>query len=305
MSFYTKKIFKIGILIIKLCSIGFSIISVHIKAQADIIAFSFNRPLQLYAWLESVYYYITDIDTIVVLVRASTPDYIRAYMLVAKDFPLVQIVYQDTKKRESFKRLLVNTLDQLKNDYILFSVDDIVVKDYVSLATCIGALEKYKAYGFYLRLGLHLRSCYTMQQSQEVPLYELLENDICSWSFKDGMYDWAYPHTLDMTLYRKKDIVSLFKRLYYHCPNTLEGIWSRCKLSTQECGLFFRSSKIVNIPINRVQQFSNNINLDLYSSGELLTLFYQNLKLDIHSLYCVENEAAHLSYWNPIFVARA
>ena len=41
----------------------------------------------------------------------------------------------------------------------------------------------------------------------------LVYDTIFSWQFKSGEKDWHYPNTVDMTLYRKKDLISLFKSL--------------------------------------------------------------------------------------------
>ncbi len=54
----------------------------------------------------------------------------------------------------------------------------------------IDLLEATQAYGFYFRLGTHLNYCYPVQKSQAVPAYEHVVDDVHTWIFKQGQYDW-------------------------------------------------------------------------------------------------------------------
>jgi len=94
----------------------------------------------------------------------------------------------------------------------------------------------------------------------------------------------------------------LFEQLNFNSPNTLEGSWALSK-PLAGVGLFYEKSKIVNIPLNLVQQEANNPHMDLYSVQELLEKFEQGFKIDINPLYGIENESAHIAY-EPTFVSR-
>ena len=98
---------------------------------------------------------------------------------------------------------------QSSNPYILFGVDDIIVKDSINLNECVQALEKYNAHGFFLRLGKNLDYCYAMSSPQALPPFVSVENDdLINGNSIDGQYDWHYPNNLDFTLYCKQDLES-------------------------------------------------------------------------------------------------
>ena len=51
------------------------------KARADLIIFSFNRPMQLYALLESVEKYLTGIEETVIIYRAGNERFLKHMIL--------------------------------------------------------------------------------------------------------------------------------------------------------------------------------------------------------------------------------
>ena len=274
-------------------------------AAADLVMFSFDRPLQLYALLESAELHLKGISEKHVIYRASDEQFDGGYEQVKQRFTRVSFHKQGTNPREDFKPLTLKATFESPSEYVIFAVDDIVVKDGVDMAHCIEALKKHEAYGFYLRLGKNLDYCYPLQRGQTVPSLQESEG-IISWSFKNGFGDWAYPHTVDMTLYCKKDIEPDLRSMAYHAPNRLEDVWDRKSRERgihQNRGLCFSSSKIVNLPLNRVQnEYKNRVMTEL-TPRDLLDQFLQNKKMDIEPLRCVENRSAHMEY-SPTFITR-
>ena len=190
------------------------------------------------------------------------------------------------------------------SNYIVFAVDDIIVKDFIDFNHCITMLEQTKAYGFYLRLGKNLTECYSMNALQKVPPFLFEKNGICTWCFDEGEFDWGYPHTVDMTVYRRADIMQSLMDLPFTSPNTLEGAWSaQPNFDWKRIGLCYECSKIVNIPLNRVQHEALNNHMNLYTTDELLEKFQFGLKIDIKPLFNISNKAAHFEY-EPIFILR-
>ena len=275
------------------------------KCSADLIIFSFDRPLQLYALLESLQRYTTDIRSTSIVYRTSNERYNKAFHAVAEQFPHIQLLHQ--QNIHDFKTLTLQALEESTSDYIIFAVDDNIVKDFVSLDECITWLEKTNAYGFYLKLGSHLNYCYTENKPQQVPPFTVIENSICSWEFENGEKDWRYPNTVDMTLYRKKDLLDIFKSLEYTNPNLLEGKWAAWWVmhkAPSHIGLFYENSKILNIPLNKVQTTDIfNRDMNLYTPEELLEKFEAGLKIDIAPLYQMKNKAVHTEY-EPTFISR-
>lgn len=273
--------------------------------QADLVIFSFNRPLQLYALLESIKKYCTGFGEIHVIYRTSDAEYDRGYAVVMRDFHEVHYHKQGDNPHQDFKLLTLQAAFKSPSAYIMFAVDDIVVKDYVSLAECISALEKYNAYGFYLRNGRNLTNCYPYGgAAQPLPPMHQEQDMIFSWRFCEGSFDWMYPRTVDMALYRKKDIESDLRIYSYYSPNRLEDIWNlHAQAVITKKGLCYHASKIVNMPLNRVQHDYRNRAMQEWTSQGLLHEFLAGKKMDIVPLYCVHNTAGHMEY-SPTFINR-
>jgi len=276
----------------------------YTQQKADLVAFSYNRPIQLYALLESIETYITGLEEIHVIYRASGPQYEEAYQEIKETFNYVTFWAQGSDPQKDFKPLTLKASFDSPSDYIIFAVDDIIVKDFIDLSKSIELLEETNAYGLYFRLGLHLTRCYSLNTAQAIPVHDHVIDDVYSWKFKNGTCDWRYPNTVDMTLYRKKDIESTFRRMNYTAPNYLECCWAgRTNWIHNSIGLFHNETKIVNLPLNRVQDRFRNRTMNAFSAKELLDIFNQGLKIDISPLFKMKNKAAHEDYI-PEFINR-
>ena len=299
-----RLIFVFGI-ILSIISVFYIRTSDETKNATDLVIFSFNRPLQLYALLESVQKYLKSVQETHIIYRASNEQFDRGYELVKQNFKNIHYHKQGANPTHDFKQLTLKAAFESSSSYIIFAVDDIVLKQEVDLAACMSALEKYNGYGFYLRLGTNLDNCYSWgSATQPLPPMKQEEETIFSWHFNQGKYDWIYPHTVDMTLYRKKDIESDLRVYTYHSPNKLEDIWNlRARAILTKKGLCYKTSKIVNMPLNRVQHDYNNRAMKEWSPESLLQKLLAGQKMDIAPLYCVNNRAAHMEY-SPTFVNR-
>lgn len=276
-----------------------------ITQKADLIIFSFDRPLQLYALLESTERYIKNIGEIHVFYRSSNERYDRAYDDVFSHFSSIQRTKQSDRPNQDFKPLLLNIFSQMREEYILFAVDDIIIQDYVDCAECIVYMNQIDAYGFYLRMGKNITHCYSRNKTQRIPrLYELAQ-DVYSWTFSDADAedDWAYPHTVDMTIYRKKDIAHDLALISYQTPNYLEASWHALSgRIMHKKGLCYSRSKIVNLPLNIVREEWRSNEEILLSTEQLLKLFEDGLTMDVAHL-SINNTAPHMAYI-PIFIER-
>ncbi|BDC34785.1 hypothetical protein Noda2021_07430 [Candidatus Dependentiae bacterium Noda2021] len=281
--------------------------STAIKAnhdKADMIIFSFDRPLQLYALLESVKTNVSGVDTVTVVYRTSSDEFDYAYKLIHDSFKEARFVKQGTQPREDFKPLTLAAINNSPNKYVIFAVDDNIVKDHVDLDYCIHAMKKHHAYGVYLRLGFNTDFCYTMNQAQSIPVHYPLESGLYAWQFCNGTCDWGYPNTVDLTLFKKSDIINTLESLSFYSPNVLENAWAATSASVAtRIGLFFAQSKIVNLPLNIVQQDWHNRNQQELLPEDQLALFFENKKIDLTPLHQIENKSPHMEYC-PTFVDR-
>lgn len=73
------------------------------------------------------------------------------YERVIDAFPTAHFVMQSIKDpKHDFKPKLNDLVFGSPSEYILFAVDDIIVKDFVDLGYCMEQMEKTGAYGFIL-----------------------------------------------------------------------------------------------------------------------------------------------------------
>lgn len=275
----------------------------HIQT-VDIIIFSYNRPMQLYALLESIERYMTGVGEIIVVYRADTADYGCAYEVVYERFTHVIPYAQSLKPEQDFKIITEHAFCSSPSGYMMFAVDDIIVKDYVDLSQCVALLEETDAFGFYLRLGRNTHVCYPTNQLQGIPELSKIRPDVFSWKFSTGQGDWKYPHSIDMSIWSKKNIADKMRYSNYTSPTRLEEALGAQRGSIMQCwGLCYEESKIVNIPVNVVQRIYRNRSMHAYSPQDLLILFNKGLKVDISALYKINNVSAHMAH-DFVFIKR-
>jgi glycosyltransferase involved in cell wall biosynthesis len=270
--------------------------------RADLVMFSFDRPLQLEALLRSVRENMTGLDRQTVIYRASSDAFEKGYEKLMHAFPEVEFVRQSrTHPHDDFKPLTLDIVFGSPSKYILFAVDDDIVKDEVKVSECIVALEKTHAYSFYLKMGQHVSHCYTVNAHQGVPPLLPVTENIYVWQFYTGLYDWKYPNTVDMALYRKGDLRTIFAKLFFSSPNTFEGQWSADSFpNLRSIGLCYEQSKIINIPLNRVQRDFSCRNMNLFTPEQLLEKFNKGDRIDFRSLLGIKNKSVHTE-WTPQF----
>ena len=114
---------------------------------ADLVVYSFDRPMQLFALLESIDFYVTGLGEITVIYRSSDDQFSMAYEEVENCFPGVVFVKQGSNPHADFKVLTLRAAFESPHDYILFAVDDIIVKDFIDVERDVQNLELYDAYG--------------------------------------------------------------------------------------------------------------------------------------------------------------
>ena len=244
---------------------------------------------------------MANVHHVKVVYRASDDRFESGYEIVKKHFPNVEYVRQLNPPHD-FKEL---TLDALKEsykhvDFIAFGVDDIIFKDECDLDDCARLMDKTGAYGFFLRLGRHINFCYMLRRKQPPPRCDAVEPGVYAWQFCYGNADWAYPNSLDMTVYRIGQILPTFQKMGYTNPNYLEAGWAK-RANKQLVGLCYGHSKIVNIPVNVVSTFRNR-NLRLYSAEQMLDMFFEGKKIDIDAYYRMNNRSPHIMQ-APTFIA--
>ena len=274
----------------------------------DIIAFSWNRPLQLYAMLESLYEKGKNFGQVFVIYRSSNTSFDEGYNQVMKRFPAVTFVRQDdAMARQVFKNLVMKyTFDPSisKAKYIAYSTDDLVLREDIDFAKGVKALKNYKAAGFFYRLGKNIDQCYMYDNKHTPPPHLMpLGDDIYAWQFKNGTGDWDYPNSVDFTLYSKDLIKPTLAGFHFTYPNDFEGVWAQ-RANHKLLGLCHSSSKIINMPLNVMSNATNRgMRVEEYKPEALLSKFNQGLKMDRKPLESITPHSPHMDY-HPTFIMR-
>lgn len=260
--------------------------------DVDFVIYTFDRPMQVYALLESAEKYLQGLGEAFVICRASSKKLYEAYKKVESRFHWAKFLYQGNKPHQDFKPLMIKAAFQSPNKYLMFGVDDIIIKDFIDLHFCTQKLEETGAYGFYLRLGKNINRCYSEKKITPVPPHTKICDDVYAWTFKDGAGDWRYPNSNDMTVYRKNDIKGDLESLKI-TSTAYEGPWASKAIFNKK-GLFFTESKIVNIPLNIVnEEYRKNRHMHSFDALELLEMFNNGLKIDISRFYQIKNQSPH------------
>lgn len=272
------------------------------QKSADLIIFSFNRPLQLYALLQTVHKYITNLNQICILYRTTNQNYDNAYEEIKGRFPHIKFIKQGPNPRGDFKPLLLQCVFGSPVEYVMFSVDDDIVTDYVDIYECTQAMEKHGAYGFYLRAGRNLTSHYPENGPVIQPPFIQVEPNILKYQFNSGNDVWNYPNNLDMTVFKKSNLEHFFRNASYSSPNTLEGTWAGTT-NLNNYGLCFNTSKKFMLALNIVQQDWYVPNENSFSVEDLFARWNSGLAIDIEQFAQINTNSFIMGY-RPTFIKR-
>jgi hypothetical protein len=260
-------------------------------ATLSIIIFSKDRAIQLHALLASFYELVKGAAVIKVLYTASSPEHKQAYEKLKSLFAEKAIEF---RLETNFREDLLDTLDHVTTEMLMFLVDDIVFTEPLDLSE----LTSYKTSCFVpsLRLGEHLSYSYTMRMQQPLPAFRhdvLPDSDLLVWKWQDGQLDWAYPLSVDGHLFNTREIRTIIRNLDFKAPNSLEESMQLMNpIFTNRYGLANRKSSILNIPNNKVQQENDNHAGDM-STAFLLKKWEEGYQINFRKLRHFKNESAH------------
>lgn len=270
------------------------------EERVDLLVFSYNRPLQLYAFLESSEKYVENLHRLYVIYRAGNDHYEKGYYKVKKDFPNAIYIRQSIENPyEDFAPTVRKTIFDANVStarYITFALDDFIIKEPLDLAESARLLKETGAYGFYFCLGNHLR---TSRKESKI----LIQEGVFGWQFSSMEGEWKDPNSVKMTLFKKEDIYADFLYMKFHNPNILQALWNE-SVDLSRVGLYYDRSKAVSLPLNIVMENEwVHETVTNISTKELLSFFDQGLKMNIAPLDQLENQTIEVDF-KPEFTKR-
>ena len=255
----------------------------------DLMIFSKNRALQLYALLESIEKYFDAQHINVSILCKYEGDHVASLNEVRDRFESHTFI-----EEVDFKRHVEEFLVQ-KNQTAAFLTDDIIFKEDVNVPQIEQIIESNPGVlGFSLRLGLHIHDCYALSQEQPAPAGNVYPPNIFVWNWRDAKMDWEYAFSVDGHVFRKGHLREWSSNIDYHHPNSYEEALQVCRgiRDLPQSMVCFVISRLVNLPVNRVQSTHQNRCGDVDSSY-LLGKWDEGLCLDLSQYHRVLNKGVH------------
>jgi hypothetical protein len=238
------------------------------------IIFSKDRPLQLQALLQSMAEFTSGIAEQTVIYHTTDAAYAKAYEQLKNNFPNIRFVPE-----KSFREDLIRILDDTRTSCVFFLVDDIIFLDSVDFRNLPHSYANTSVYS--LRLHPGVTDSYMLKQSQKTPDFQEVENGLLEFSWGVGGIDWCYPLSVDGHIFVTQEILYMIRCSNFKAPNSLEASLQSYtpSITKRKTGICFKTPRIVNFPLNRVQSEFDN------SSGELdprefLRLFNDGYEID-------------------------
>ncbi|WP_194847611.1 glycosyltransferase family 2 protein [Candidatus Neptunochlamydia vexilliferae] len=235
-------------------------LSAH-RYQTDLILFSEDSPLQLYASLETLFSNGKDINAVYVLYEATSSEFQRAYLNLQNEFPTAHFLNICDYPGNDCGSLLQGVLESRlhASPYVVIGTDHHLFEEKIGFHDCIAALEK--SHSDYFLLYHPLKEVGSLIPiDQGIYAYQLMER--------------KQPFTLSLcrkTLFEDLDgvaSVASFKKL-----------WEK-KLSSQGIVLFFEDKKTTVLDLkssrNRKKRWGHK--------------FIEGFKIDLASLVAETEE---------------
>jgi len=253
----------------------------------NIIVFSKDRAAQLDLFLRSFYKYVKNAEKyqIKILYTFTNDKFKKGYdILINKNINNVTF-----RLEKDFKKDLIDLIHLLKHT-VFFVDDNIFIRDFSFYDSQQDIFENDKnILCRSLRLNYYLDYCYPARSAiRSTPKFD--SDGVFYW--KNCECDYGYPMSLDGHIFRTKEILPLLKDLNYRNPNSLEGQFAIHPLDLPEM-ICYKDSKIVNIPVNRVQ--TNNFNhCGCISAENLNERFCSGGEIDLSRFDGVKNRSCHV-----------
>jgi hypothetical protein len=256
----------------------------------DVMVFSRNRALQLYALLESIDEYFDNDKVNVSVLYRYDDDHIGSIEEVIESFSAYNFINEI-----NFENQVKDFLSK-KSEYVAFLTDDIIFKDQVNvdqIAEILGSNPQLLT--FSLRMGLHIHECWSVNCEQPFPPGQVYSPNMFVWNWSQGAYDWGYPFSVDGHVFRKNQFHELTKSLKYRNPNSFEDVIQGLMhvKDIPQAMICYSLSKLVNLPVNRVQETHKNRCGDEDSKFLLDEYWDKGKKIDILSYNKILNRGAH------------
>lgn len=196
----------------------------------DLLLFSDNTPDDLRECLESCQRFLVGIHSIHVIYewnQETAPFYERLKEIYSN----INFVNSKECSQEGFKQMVGRVIwgSNQSSPYVILSTDQVKINAPIQLSSCVNAMRKTGAYGFYLHLG----------KADDAPLMQ----GVYSWNISQEKGGFQRPDQLQMGLYRRLDLEKDFRKLTFHSASDLINAWADHG-AQYRVGLSFETPKV-------------------------------------------------------------
>ncbi len=267
------------------------------------IVFSKNRAMQLHALLSSYFANTKNPVKLNILYTTTHNGHTESYEKLKNLFVHYPINFI---QENAFKADLDNLLGNIATTGVFFMTDDGVFIDSFDMNDII-MFNPVKIVPSLIK-GLDLTYCYIRDKKQELPAFLkpdglALPADMKCWDWGNAETnsDWAYPLSLDVTFYNKKEIQILIANIPYKGPNSLEAALHEnySPIFLQRKGVCYDKAKYVNIVCNTVNTEHRNRNSGLHNTEELLKKWEAGYRIKYEDFYgknCLDVEQSSFNF---------
>ena len=238
------------------------------RYKSDLVIFSEDSPLQLYACLESLFTHGRDINDVYVLYRVSDQEFQRAYLNLQGEFHTVEFLNVCDYPGNDYGTLLTKVLSNRlhASPYALLGTDTFIFDERTFFHDSIAAMEKVHADHFF----------FNIEAGDTLPPTIPIESGI--YAYQLGEKGATHPFTL--ALCRK----SLFEGMGEVADfGTFEKLWKKT-LRPEAVALTYDAKKTT--PLKMEQEASHS------QKKEWNMKFIEGYKIDLPSLSCEMEEVS-------------
>lgn len=247
------------------------------RHRGDVLIFSRDSPLHLYACLESLYFKLEDINQIYVIYESHDHAFARGYLNLKDEFPNVEFFDVCDYPGNDFASLLRRAVVSRRHGtpYLLITDDHYVFERKMGLHACIQALEKVHADHFFVSLNKK-----GMERALSQPI--LIQEGIYAWQIGGTGKDQS-PY---MCLMKKSILEEGLETDQLKDLSTFEQYWKK-SLRQKGVALFCEEKKALPLKLNREETLARK-----KGWGHK---FIEGYKIDLPSLLC-EVDEGHEDY---------
>ncbi len=258
--------------------------SVDLALGLSGIVVSKDRALQLYSLLCTYRELAEHPVTLTVIYSTSSEAHSKAYKEVEGLFSDGALKVEFVKEAESFRATINQVLSRINTKNIFFLVDDIVFIRHVDLA--FAAQLDTSRHILSLRHSPALTRSYTSNANQSPPKFSEFSGypELRQFRWFEAGHEWSDPWSLDGQILSTAEVRAMTKVCNFVAPNTYEAaLKTFSSMCTERFGLCYSESKILNLPINRVQNEVANLSGEV-SPEYLLSQWNKGMMLDTDML---------------------